>query len=307
MNRAFFIFFLSLILFSCQPKAETEQTTKQKATKKAWQSNQAGAAAIFAQDALSTGREFAISFTPNGKEAYFTRSGENGALSIYQANFDGENWSTPQPATFSGEYRDADPFVTYDGQRLFFMSFRPRNPGDTPLEAPDIWYVDREGDDWSDPVNLEIVNTDFGEGFPSVALNGNLYFPSDREGDNNDIYVSIFQNGNYTPPARLSDSINTPASESNPGISPDENLLFFYSNREGILGAVDLFVCRKENGSWTSPVALGEEVNSPDADYCPYVSPDMNYLFFSRGIRTDTSNINLIYSIALDRVLDVLE
>ncbi len=305
MNKALLFLFLSLLLYSCQPTANSEQASPPTSKIfKGWQSNNTGHPAIFAPQIISTGNEFAISFTPDGKEAYFTRTGEKGALTIYQSNFDGENWSAPQVASFSGTYRDADPFVTYDGQKLFFMSFRPFKDGDQPMDAPDIWYVKREGKGWGDPINLEIVNTaEYGEGFPSASLDGTLFFPSDREGANNDIYMSSLKNGKYTAPLRLGVAINGPASESNPGISPDGNLLFFYSSREGIKGAVDLFVSRKENGVWTEAVALGAAINGPHADYCPYVSPDMNYLFLSKGVRTDSSSSNNIYSVSLKEAL----
>lgn len=309
MNRPFLLFLLCISFFSCQNPAQNNQEAKSSSTAsrtKAWQLNKSGQVSLFAPEDLLTGNEFAISFTPDGREAYFTRTGENGAMTIFQATFDGEDWSAPQVASFSGTHRDADPFVTYDGQRLFFMSFRPRTEDGPVLEAPDIWYVNREGNGWSEPINLEVVNTDFAEGFPSVSLDGTLYFPSNREGNNNDIYMSSIRKGAYTEPIRLSEAINTSASDSNPGISPDGNLLFFYSSREGIQGAVDLFVSQKENGVWTKAVPLGNEINGPHAEYCPYVSPDMNFLFFSRGVRTDTSNTNHIYSIALERVLKAL-
>jgi Tol biopolymer transport system component len=306
MKKILFSLAIATSLFSCQPSNNMEQAPEQEPEAKAlkaWQGNNTGHPTIFAPEVISTGNEFAISFTPDGKEAYFTRTGAGGSLTIYRADFDGTNWSTPRPASFSGNYRDADPFVTYDGQRLFFMSFRPRYEGEQSLEAPDIWYVEREGGGWSDAINLEVVNTDFAEGFPSVSLDGDLYFPSNREGDQNDLYVSTLQNETYTSPTRLSEAVNSSASDSNPGISPDGKLLFFYSNREGIRGAVDLFVSRRENGIWTEAVALGDNINGPNADYCPYVSPDMKYLFFSKGVRTDSSSSNNIYSIALNEAL----
>lgn len=302
--RPFYFLSLTIVLLcSCQSNERQAKSDETKKTaKKAWQLNTSGEPSVFAPEAIHTRQEFAISFTPDGREAYFTRTDTSGGLTIYRAEFDGEKWSEPRPASFSGTHRDADPFVTYDGERLFFMSFRPRPGSQTPVEAPDIWYVDRLENDWSEPVFLEVVNTGSGEGFPSVALNGNLYFPSDRQG-NMDIFMAPYKNGSYVDPVRLDDQINSEASDSNPGISPDETLLFFYSGREGVIGAIDLFVSQKINGEWTKAMPLGDHINTKDADYCPYVSPDMNYLFFTRGTRTDTSFTNEIYSVAMDRAL----
>jgi ketosteroid isomerase-like protein len=33
------------------------------------------------------------------------------------------------------------------------------------------------------------------------------------------------------------------------------------------------------------PVHLGDKVNSPDTDFCPFVTPDGKYFFFSRRVR----------------------
>lgn len=36
-----------------------------------------------------------------------------------------------------------------------------------------------------------------------------------------------------------------------------------------------------EGGSWSSPINLGETVNTDQYDYCPVVSPDGSYFFYS--------------------------
>ncbi len=306
MNRTtLFLVFTLLYLVSCQTtdKKPDTQNEESPASVKAWESNPSSAPTMFEQGLISTGNEFAISFTPDGKEAYFTRTDSSGALGIYWAEFDGNNWTNPQIASFSGQYDDADPFVTYDGKRLFFMSFRPRTPQDTAMENPDIWYVERTNESWGSPINVEAVNTDYSEGYPSVALNGNLYFPTSREGGDNDIYYSEYKNGQYGPPIRLNAMINLDQTDSNPGISPDESMLFFYSLREGGLGSVDLYVTKKVNGDWAAPQHLGNHINSDDAEFCPYMTPDMKYLFFSRGIRSDSTRKNNIFRIPMDQAL----
>lgn len=39
---------------------------------------------------------------------------------------------------------------------------------------------------------------------------------------------------------------------------------------------------RGPDGGWSEPVNLGAEVNSDELDYCPMLTPDGRYLFFSR-------------------------
>jgi hypothetical protein len=48
-------------------------------------------------------------------------------------------------------------------------------------------------------------------------------------------------------------------------------------------GGGDLYVSfRQTDGAWGEPIDLGPDVNSGMLDYCPTVTPDGRYLFFSR-------------------------
>jgi Tol biopolymer transport system component len=109
---------------------------------------------LFGPGIISTGNEWAPSFTPDGKTVYFTR----GPGVIYFSKLVNGKLSTAKVAAFSGKWRDMDPFVSPDGSRLFFSSYRPVN-SDPNGEAPKfahIWYVDYLGDDnWSVPHHLE--------------------------------------------------------------------------------------------------------------------------------------------------------
>ena len=43
-----------------------------------------------------------------------------------------------------------------------------------------------------------------------------------------------------------------------------------------------MFVSFKEEGEWGEPVYLGEPINSEWTDFCPMMTPDGKYFFFSR-------------------------
>lgn len=44
---------------------------------------------------------------------------------------------------------------------------------------------------------------------------------------------------------------------------------------------MDIYVSFNKNGSWGSPVKLGDKINTLYSDFGPYISPDGKYLFFS--------------------------
>ena len=48
-------------------------------------------------------------------------------------------------------------------------------------------------------------------------------------------------------------------------------------------GKGDLFVSyRRDEGGWGQPFSLGEGINTDQHEFCPMVTPDGKYLFFSR-------------------------
>jgi len=58
------------------------------------------------------------------------------------------------------------------GNDLYFHSDRPSGKG-----GFDIWMTTRSGDTWSDPVNIEAVNTEENDGWPDISPDGNeLWF-----------------------------------------------------------------------------------------------------------------------------------
>src|ERR1044071_8310684 len=82
---------------------------------------------IFAPGVISTrDYESSITFTPDGKVAYFVKSSPDLSLRvIVMSRFEKGKWTTPEVAPFSGEYTDNDPCFSPDGTKLYFASRRP--------------------------------------------------------------------------------------------------------------------------------------------------------------------------------------
>ncbi len=241
---------------------------------------------VFSPEIVSTQRnerDFAIS--PDGNVMFYSivMPANNLSVIVYLA-FDGFFWSEPETAAFSGAYKDLEPAYSPDGKKLFFVSKRPL-AGNTEEKDYDIWYVETEKG-WTHPVNIGMpVNTEENEYYPSVSLNGNLYFTA-KYGDSfgkEDIYFSRFENGKYAQPQNLGEVINTSLYEFNAFIAPDETYLIFSSwGRDDDIGGGDLYISFKDGmNGWTKPKNLGSTINSDKLDYCPYVSPDGKYLFFT--------------------------
>jgi hypothetical protein len=186
---------------------------------------------------------------------------------------------------------DGDPFITNDGQKMFFTSVRSTVGGEK--DKYHIWMMTKNHDEWSEPQNIEVLNSSGNDAFPTVATNGNLYFWSDRPVDKNggSLYRSRFRDGEYQPPERLGPPINSEEwSSVQPFVAASEDYLIYVMygrpDEKIAVGSPvyirgDLYVSfRKTDGSWDEPVHLPSPINTAAAEASPSVSPDGKWLFF---------------------------
>ncbi len=126
--------------------------------------------------------EGGFTFDPIMQVGYTTRSSDLPPYTqvvgySYSQKYD--TWSLPnrrvEAKLFKVEGRvTGHPFITEDGQRMYFAGILPKGHGGT-----DIWYVNRQPDSsWSRPINAgPSVNTAGSEAFPTYYDNV-LYFSS---------------------------------------------------------------------------------------------------------------------------------
>lgn len=264
---------------------------------------------LFSPEIISTHRnerDFAIS--PAGNVMYYSLVLPARNLSvILHLSFDGFFWSEPQVARFSGQYSDLEPAFSPDGKKIFFVSKRPLAQ-DQAKDDYDIWYMENTEKGWSAPLNAGLViNTTGGEYYPSVTTAGTLYYTAkyDSTFGGEDIYFSRFENGNYQTPENAGENINSEFPEFNAFIAPDESYIIFSSfGREDDLGGGDLYISYKQDDGWTPAVNMGNTINSDRLDYCPFVSHDGKFLFFTsermdrRFYTTVRKNTETIYQMA---------
>ncbi|RXR32513.1 hypothetical protein EQG68_06720 [Flavobacterium piscinae] len=230
-------------------------------------------------------RDFTISSNQN--EAYFSIVSPNEKLSaIAYIKKVKEQWSKPELVSFTGKYKDLEPFLSTDGLKLYFASNRPLTESGEPKDF-DIWYVERKNtkSEWSSPINVgSPINTTADEFYPTVANNKNLYYTSDSDKSmgKDDIFMSVWNGENYKIPVRLEETINSIGFEFNAYISPDETFLIYtiYGSSDG-LGSGDLYISFKDNeGNWKKSFNL-KEFNSESMDYCPFYDASTQTLYFT--------------------------
>lgn len=277
-----------LILIGCNQSTKRQSPLVDKADWRYFGQGSPGPIAkLFSPDIISTNhheRDFTIS--PSGNELFYSVVLPDYSLStIIYFYHDGAFWSHPLVAPFSGTYNDLEPSFSPNGKKLFFISKRPLDANDK-SDDWNIWFVEKVQGGWSLPTPVgSPVNTEGNEYYPSVTNEGHLYFTAVRESSygKEDIYYSKFENGVYTEPINVGQGVNSKNNEFNAFVAPDESYLIFSSmGREDGFGGGDLYISKRINDTtWGQAKNLGDKINSDKIDYCPFVSFDGKYLFFT--------------------------
>jgi hypothetical protein len=252
-----------------------------------------GTPILFAPGIISTAlytRDVAM--TPDGNEIYYGVMAGGFAVIMETKQVDGR-WTKPRVAPFSGDPRflDLEPHISPDGKHFYWLSTRPPDQGaPDPDEIgtwtnQDIWAMDRMGNVWGEPYNLGMpINTDAAEFFPSVTIDGTMYFTrNDEDPEGSYIYRSRLTEGRYAEPEKLPSQVNSTTQQYNAFIAPDESYLILgVAGRDDTYGGTDYYVVfRNSDDSWSEPINMGETVNQErGAEWSPYVSPDGKYFFF---------------------------
>ena len=166
-------------------------------------------------------------------------------------------------------------------------------------DAKTILFTRRDGEDenfyqsqfqseWGVAQPLTGVNTNLNEGAQAISPDGSwiVFTACDRKNDGSqggcDLYWSQLKQEGWTKPVPFSNTINSPAWESQPTISADGKTIIFSSNRPGSIGGRDLWEThRQTGGKWSSPTNLGERINTTESEAFPFLHPDGQTLYFS--------------------------
>lgn len=254
--------------------------------------------------------EFGGSISRKVDRFYFNRTDSSRAhIELLYSERKNKVWLNPVPIHFSDpRFRDVDPFITAQGDVLYFSSDR-KYPGLPP--GYNIWYSSLQGGEWKEPLPLDtMINSSHDEVYCSLALNGSIYFAR-FEGNQSHLYFARFQDHRFNAPIRLNIPVADTIRINNPAIAPDETYILFISAQLGGVRNPDIYISRKLGAnSWSAPENLGPKVNSSGVEFAPFISPDKKWLYFTSerpGIVQDYPPLQRrpgdIYRIRLNGVL----
>ncbi|NBC06276.1 MAG: OmpA family protein [Bacteroidetes bacterium] len=199
-----------------------------------------------------------VTFNADNSVMYFTRNnfikGVQGAdsdqkvrMKIYQAAQGMMDWDDVQELPFnSNEYDCRHPSISPDGRMIYFSSDMPGGKG-----GFDIWVVLRQGDGWSDPINMGgKINTPDNEGFPFMHNSGTLFFSSNgHEGYGRlDLFMIDLAGGYFGEAINLGKPFNSERDDLGIVLNADGTQGYFASNRPGGFGKDDIYFFEAPDG-----------------------------------------------------------
>lgn len=246
---------------------------------------------VFAKDLISLDgeRELNSVFSPSGRIFMFSRVVDGSFKMFFSHRRADGTWQEPRMAAPSKTFpahRDVDMVFSPDGKWLYFISDRPL-PGYS-LERYNIWRSKFTSHGLTDPEPLSaLINGPGHELYPMMVGDGSLYFSAVRDDTigRRDSYRAAYVGGEFQAPVNLGPGINSEVDEGDIYVSPDESyIIHVASGRPDGMGDGDLYVSfKREDGSWSPGVNMGPSINTDGIDYCPMVTPDGKYFFFTRG------------------------
>ncbi len=185
---------------------------------------------------------------------------------------------------------DYYPFIDRDEMYLVFTSRRKENIGGKKVEmdgyrSSDIYQsnLDASGK-WTAARNAgKGVNTNLDEQVTGLRSDGmEMYVYLDHIDKFGDIYITSRKDASVDfGKAKIVDPSVNEKIETSGCVSEDGSVLIF-ARRENITGNSDLYMSRRlPSGKWGIPQKLPETINSPYNEDLPYLSIDMQTLYFS--------------------------
>jgi hypothetical protein len=249
---------------------------------------------LFGAGVLSVGEVYRGSFAPDGRVFYFFKKVTPGKedYRIFVSRRVDKKWTAPERLNLGGAYSDLYPAISKDGKRLIFSSYRPA-PGDTsPKANAHLWYAERKGDGWGEPIFMTAVNKlGHYHSWVEFGWNGAIYFRrTTPDWQSTVTLMSRWKAGEFTAPV-LFEAVerwkhwrsDVRIAGGSPG--PRGTVIFLdvaTRNPQTGRGASDIWISLQQGKDWTEPKPLGGSINTDGYDLFPFFSPDGRELYFVR-------------------------
>jgi len=199
-------------------------------------------------------------------------------------------WSPPDNDLYAlnNQGNNAVVGISHTGKTIYLLnSYQSSNSKDAGLA-----FSFNRGQNWVKPSDISIPNLETKQGFyygfyvnpaETILLISML---SENSMGQEDLYVSLKngESGTWSSPIHLGPKVNTQGFEISPFLSEDKKTLYFASSGHPGFGDADIFATTRLDDTWTNwttPVNLGEKINSTAFDAYFSITPRQNVYFVS--------------------------
>lgn len=222
---------------------------------------------------------------------------------LAQAMF--RDWAYTHPVAFAPEsigngVNTADDeyvnMLSFDGAQLLFTRKVTVAEG---FQKEQLLVADWDGGQWAEPQTLAFAGfpEDIDPGAAFISADGKKLYLTGCGWTRNsscDLFVSEWDNNQWSMPRQLKGTVNTNSWESQPCVSGDGRELFFVSRRGG---NADIYHClRNADGTWSEPQNIGTPINTKGTEMAPFLHPDGRTLYFSSDKHVGMGGFDLFMS-----------
>jgi outer membrane protein OmpA-like peptidoglycan-associated protein len=186
-------------------------------------------------------------------------------------------------------YPEYSAFVSADESMMVLTARRENSTGgkldegdNYPFE--DLYQSFKVNGKWTPVQNFgPIVNSPEHDATAGLSSDGTTMFIFKyKEKDGGDIYTSTLDGNTWSKPEHLNKNINSKAHESSVSLSYDGKSLYFISDREGGLGAGDIYFSNKDGkNDWGPAQNIGPSLNTKYGEEGVFIHPDGKSIYFS--------------------------
>lgn len=224
-----------------------------------------------------SGEESIPVFSKDSSILYFVRTYDKSAVGgevdqdiwYSKRDKDGSYGDGQRLTSLNNKYNNAIVGINKSGNSLYLLnSYEGKKD-----MVKGIAVSTQDGNGWSKPLEVIVPTFDVEGDYYSFFVDESekviiISYAGPGTKGLEDLYVSIKNGSEWSAPMHMGSTINTAGFEISPFLSKTQDTLYFSSNGHGGLGDADIFYSVKQ-GSWTSwstPVNLGNKINSPKFD-----------------------------------------
>jgi OmpA-OmpF porin, OOP family len=218
-------------------------------------------------------------------------------------------WDISEPIKLEGtvntEAEESIPIFSKDTSIIYFTrTFDATNKGG--MYDQDIWMATKEKSGvYTNCQRIKSLNNKYHNSIFGINYIGNtLYLVDSYEGKKDlkkGVAISRKKGEEWLEPEHVSiPTLDIDGESYGFYVDGYENVILISYTGPGTVGQEDLFVSKKENGIWTIPVHMGNVINTAQKEISPFLSKNLDTLYYSSNGLGGEGDMDIFYSVRLD-------